>query len=67
MKYFSKSELETGRPLISAKTAINFCLNQLYADQTHSINNLVVDGLTYKELIGSLPRARDEIELLTEV
>ena len=63
---YSQAELETGRPTLSAPQGIDFCLDRLYADNRHTLSNMVVDGLSFEELIGALLIARDEIHLLSE-
>lgn len=62
MKDCTKEELENSRPLISADEAISHCLNCLYRDKRHAIEDYVSPNLTYEELIGALLLARDEID-----
>lgn len=61
MKDLSKDELEDSRPSQDAVFLVNFCLERLYEDKEHVLNDLVVKGLTFEELIGSLLKVRDEI------
>lgn len=66
MKDYTKEQLENnGRPDLTAKELVDFCLDQLYKDKKHSLSDEVVkDYLTYEELIGTLLVARDSIEEL---
>ena len=59
LKGYSREALEENRPSISAAHGIAFCLERLYEDNAHSIDEEVVRGLTYEELIGSLLLSRD--------
>jgi hypothetical protein len=61
MKDHSKDELEDSRPSQDARYLVNFCLDRLYEDREHVLNDFVVKGLTFEELIGSLLKIRDEI------
>lgn len=47
---------------VSPLDAVNFCINQLMKDRTHSTKDEVAPRLTYEELIGALLAARQEIE-----
>ena len=62
MKGHGKKLLEVCKPSVSAETAIDHCLDQLYRDNEHAITDEVVDYLTYEELIGALLLARDRLE-----
>lgn len=66
MKDYTKEVLENKRPNKSAEDAIEFCLNQLYADKEHVIGGKIVAKLTFEELIGALLLARDEISMLED-
>lgn len=59
MKDYTREELEEGRPGYSAYQTIGRCLDCLFTDKTHTINDEVVKGLTFEELIGALLQARD--------
>ncbi|MBN1166296.1 MAG: hypothetical protein JXA44_04105 [Methanospirillaceae archaeon] len=62
MKDFSREELEEGRPEYGVLQCIEFCLDQLYADREHTINQAFANSrLTFEELIGTLLVARDTI------
>jgi hypothetical protein len=61
MKDFTKKQLEENRPNLSAKEAINFCLQRIYADSIKTTNDFIVDGLTFEEIIGALLLARDKL------
>lgn len=62
MKDHSKAALELYRPKISAIEAIDFCLNMLYEDDEHTVEDLVCFGLSYEEIIGALLLAKDAVE-----
>lgn len=59
MKHYSKEELESSRPNIDPHNAIDFCLKKLYADRKHCIEDEIVKGLTFEELIGALLVTKD--------
>jgi len=59
MKGRTKRELESDRPTIDTAEAVDFCLRQLYRDRLHRIDEEVVVGLTFEELIGALLLSRD--------
>lgn len=59
MRNCSKRELTASRPEMSAFSAVDFCLNQLYRDRSKRLNDLVAKNLSYEELIGALLLARD--------
>ncbi|MCX6700934.1 MAG: hypothetical protein NTV68_13625 [Methanomicrobiales archaeon] len=63
MKDYTQEEWENDEyPQDSALYCINFCLGQLYEDQTHTIGDVVCNGrLTFEELIGALLLARKQI------
>ncbi len=62
MRSHSQESIESTRPNKSALTTIEYCLRRLYADTKTDINQLVVHGLTYEELIGALLLARDALK-----
>ena len=62
MKDLNKDTLEMYRPDHSAAHCINHALNALYRDQSKCIEDEVVRGLTFEELIGALLLARDATE-----
>jgi hypothetical protein len=63
MKGIKKEQLEETRPQqIDAEEGLDFCLNALYADKKHTIEEYVVHNLTYEELIGALLLARDTVK-----
>jgi hypothetical protein len=59
MKDTRKKILESSRPNHSASHCITHALNALFNDNTKSIKDEVVNGLTYEELIGTLLLAKD--------
>ena len=60
MKDFAREDLEGSRPSISVEETVDFCLKRLYADRAHCIDEEVVRGLSFEELIGALLLARDQ-------
>ena len=62
MKDLTQNELEENRPSITALEGINFCLKQLYEDNTRLISDYIVHNFTFEELIGALLLARDELQ-----
>ena len=63
MKDETQEELEKHRPVVDAIIAINFCLNELYHDQYKSVNDIFAGSCMYKDLIGALLKARDELSM----
>ena len=61
---FTEEEIRAGRPNISAKEAISFCLDRLIADKDKEMTEELAHHLTYEELIGSLLLAQDAMEKL---
>jgi hypothetical protein len=66
VKDYTKAELEVGRPPESSLRLAEFCLERLYSDHEHSLDDLVVNGLTFEELIGALLKLRDSSHLHIE-
>ncbi|HEY3379311.1 MAG TPA: hypothetical protein VGL77_17675 [Armatimonadota bacterium] len=66
MKDFTQIDLEATRPDTNVNDTIAYCLNRLYADQTHTVGDEVVQGLSFEELIGTLLQARDLCNELKE-
>lgn len=62
MKDYPKDWLEDGRPDITPAKAINFCLDRLYEDDEHTLDDTVVEGLIFEEVIGALLLAKDSLE-----
>jgi hypothetical protein len=67
MKDFTQIDLEATRPDTNVNDTIAYCLNRLYADQTHTVGEEVVPGLSFEELIGTLLQACDLYEQLQEM
>lgn len=68
MKDYTRDELlDGGYKTLHAGRVITFCLEQIYADNTHCITDRVTDAgegkkqLTYEELIGALLAAQMEL------
>ena len=66
MKDCTQRELESSRPNVTVIQAIQHCLDQLYADKRKGIDQEVVDGLTFEELIGALLLANGEQQSRSE-
>lgn len=66
MKDQSQRSLEADRPNVPALDCVNFCLKQLYRDETKRMTDEVVHHLTFEELIGALLAARDKLEATEE-
>ena len=62
MRSHSQETIESSRPKENVLTTIEHCLRRLYADTKTDLNQLVVQGLTYEELIGALLLARDALK-----
>ena len=63
MRDFTKKQLESGRPSVEPKEAIEYCLKALYDDKEHSIKDYAAADLTYEEIIGALLLAHDRFSL----
>ena len=62
MKDFTEAELTEGRPKESLETCIDRCLFQLFNDKNKVVQDDVVTGLTFEELIGTLLLTKDLIK-----
>jgi hypothetical protein len=63
MKDCTKKALSATRPTKTAKETVSFCLSQLFKDKTHMIEDEIVKGLTFEELIGALLLAQDSLKI----
>tara|TARA_R110002020_G_scaffold276392_1_gene491754 strand:+ start:48 stop:266 length:219 start_codon:yes stop_codon:yes gene_type:complete len=56
--------LNSGRPQVSAREAVNYCIGQLneWEDMYAKFPEEICPALTYEELIGALLQAHDAIE-----
>ena len=59
MKGYTQEQLEAARPNRALTDCVSYCLDALFADKEHEPSDLVVEGLTYEALIGTLLLARD--------
>ena len=66
MKDYSKANLECDDPPRDTEHCLTFCLDRLYADRIHTLNDDVVKGLSFEELIGALLSAHRDLTLNTE-
>ncbi len=59
----SQEELEASIPNIEvdAESSVDFALKKLYEDKEHSIEDEVVNGLMFEELVGALLLAKEHI------
>ena len=64
MRDYSQKSYEEGRPSNTALHCVNFCLQQIYADNTKDREDEIVHHLTFEEVIGALLLARDKLEEL---
>ncbi|MDM4014886.1 hypothetical protein [Roseiconus lacunae] len=62
MKDHTTASLESARPQIDTRQAVDFCLQQLYRCRRHKITDEAATRLTYEELLGALLLARDDAE-----
>lgn len=67
MKDINEQALKSSRPAVDEAHTVAFCLEKLFDDSDHSINDNVVDGLTFEELIGALLQAHDLIAARDEL
>ena len=61
MKESNEIVLQSCRPNKDTVECIDFCLENLLIDKKHSLNEHMAGECTYKELIGALLLAEDEI------
>lgn len=62
MKGYTEEQLRDGRPtIIDAKEGVKFCLEALFADDEHCIEEGINNRLTFEELIGALLLMEDKI------
>ena len=66
MRSHSQEVLESSRPDGEAKELLDFCLARLYEDDEHDVEDEIVNGLTFEELIGALLESKDDIARLEE-
>ena len=53
--------IERFRPTIGALAAVDNCLQMLYNDERRALDDMVVPGLTFEELLGCLLLIRDRL------
>ncbi len=61
MKDYDEISLRTCRPDKDPVECVEFCLKNLIQDKKHTMHEIVAGKCTYKELIGALLLAEDEI------
>ena len=61
MKNVSKEVLLSSRPNLSAKEAVDYCLERLFCELNKTTADYLADKLTYEELIGALLLSSDFI------
>jgi hypothetical protein len=64
MKDVSREYINRGRPDEDTLWLLDFCLDALYKDTKHKFNEDINKNLTYEELLGTLLKAKDEIQFL---
>lgn len=62
MKYFSREDLEAINPQHDPADLINYCLDRLIEDRKHFLNQDIVKGLTFQDLIETLLSIRPIIQ-----
>ena len=62
MKDILEETLRSSRPKVGGKFAVQHCLHHLYKDNKHCLEEEIVKGLTFEELIGALLLAQDEFD-----
>jgi len=62
MKDRSQREIEASRPTVLVDQAVRHCLAALIRDKKHRMQDEIVDGLTFEELLGGLLLCRDILE-----
>jgi hypothetical protein len=62
MKDFDKEQLEQERPNGRGRNLLTYCLERLYEDETRTVEDMIVKGLNFEELIGAMLVALDELE-----
>lgn len=63
MRDCTEQSLREGRPDIDGLECVRFCLRRLFEDERLGIEDKVVDGLAFEELIGALLSAEDGLAL----
>jgi len=61
MRNKTVKELKGSRPDTHLVHTVNHCLTRLYRDRKHNVEEEVVRGLTFEELIGCLLQSRDMV------
>lgn len=59
MRDCTEQDLRESRPDVDGLECVRFCLKRLFEDNQHGIEDRVVGGLTFEELIGALLLAED--------
>ena len=66
MKDRSQREIEASRPTVPVDQAVRHCLAALMRDEKHLMQDEVVDGLVFEELLGALLLCNDIIEKVSD-
>lgn len=61
MRDYTQRQHEAGRSDEPVEDSIDYCLQQLFADQTHSAKDTCAGTMTYEQLIKALLAARQQI------
>ena len=62
MKNRSQREIKASRPTVLVDQAVRHCLAALIRDKKHRMQDEIVDGLVFEELLGALLLCRDILE-----
>jgi hypothetical protein len=62
MRDMSRSEIEGSRPELPVNEVVEVCYQKLIGDNKHGIEDEIVHGLTFEELLGALLLCRDHFE-----
>lgn len=65
MKDESQETIESALPDMYAEDAVDFALKKIYKDDQRCLEDEVVDGLTFEELVGALRLAQEHINPYT--
>jgi hypothetical protein len=64
MKDYTEEQFRSSRPCDDALELVQFCLESLFMDKEHKLQDDITKRLTFEELIGALLKAEDELKLV---
>ncbi|MBW8185504.1 hypothetical protein [Shewanella nanhaiensis] len=62
MRDIDKKELESGRSPLEVLEGVDYCLDALFKETEKGIDDFVVKGLKFEELVGILLVVKDELK-----